>query len=132
VKAVQEKLDLGMLIDQNVSVRRGGVFMPFFGLPAATTKLAATVANKARMPMLVFACIRQADGTYRMEYEPLEKSSLDYGDDTETSCAILRAYERLIRRFPEQYLWSYRRWREIPRDADEATRRRFPYYARKL
>ena len=131
VKAVQEKLDLGMLIDQNVSVRRGGVFMPFFGLPAATSKLAATVAGKARMPMMVFGCIRQADGNYRMEYEPLEKPSGEYGDDYEASCAILRAYERLIRRFPEQYLWSYRRWREVPRDADEETARRFPYYARR-
>ena len=131
LKAVKEQRDLGLLIDQNVSVRRGGVFLPFFGLDVPMSTMPASIAMRSGLGVMVFGCIRKPDGTYLTEAYPLDKPAAECADEQELTCLIHRAYERLISRHPEQYLWSYRRWRTIPKDADAATAAKYPYYAEK-
>ena len=131
LKAVKDQRDLGLLIDQNVSVRRGGVFLPFFGLDVPMTTMPASIALRAGLGVMVFGCIRQEDGTYLAEAYPLEKPAAECADANELTSVIHRAYERMISRHPEQYLWSYRRWRTIPKDADAATAAKYPYYSEK-
>jgi len=36
----------------------------------------------------------------------------------------------LIRAYPEQYIWCYKRWRYLPPQADEALQTKYPFYAR--
>ncbi len=131
LKAVKEQRDLGLLIDQNVSVRRGGVFLPFFGLDVPMTTMPASIALRSGLGVMVFGCIRQPDGTYLTEAYPLDKPAAECADEKELTSLIHRAYERLITRHPEQYLWSYRRWRTIPKEADAATAAKYPFYAEK-
>lgn len=131
LKAVKAQRDLGLLIDQNVSVRHGGVFLPFFGLSVPMSTMPASIALRSGLGVMVFGCIRQPDGTYLTEAYPLDKPAAECADEQELTCLIHRAYERLITRHPEQYLWSYRRWRTIPKDADAATAAKYPFYAEK-
>ncbi len=130
LKALREGRHVGMLIDQNVSPRHGGIFVKFFGLPAATSPLPAALARRLKTPVRVVACLRDDDtGKFYMDYEPLPRESWEYPDDEELTSAILTAYEALIRRHPEQYLWIYHRWRYIPSNLPPEKRGKFPFYA---
>ena len=42
----------------------------------------------------------------------------------------MKLSESFIRRYPEQYLWLYKRFQHIPPDCPEELRRRYPYYAK--
>lgn len=114
VRALKRGEAIGMLPDQ-VPGTGDGVWAPFFGRPALTMTLAGRLARQANVPVLLTAGERLPGGKgWRMHYlrlpEPLPQ------DPTEFALAINRAMEQLIRRFPEQYLWSYNRYK-IPADA---------------
>ena len=129
IRALRDGRDLGILIDQNISPRHGGVFLPFFGLPAPTSRLPAALALRLHVPVVVCACIKQPDGGFRVEVEPLEHPTAEYANDLDLTAAILRAFERLIRRHPEQYLWLYPRWKYLPANTPAEARAKFPFYA---
>lgn len=128
-RALQENRCIGILIDQNVSPRHGGVFLDFFGLPAPTSRLPATLARKLNVDVLVGACVRQPDGRFHLEIEPLPRPTAEYDDDLSLTQDILNANQALIRKHPEQYTWLYRRWRYIPENAPPSLAEAFPYYA---
>ena len=128
-RALQENISVGILIDQNVSPRHGGIFIDFFGLPAPTSRLPASLARKLDVDVLVGACIRQPDGRFHLEIEHLPKPVAEYEDDLSLTQDILNANQTLIRKHPEQYTWLYRRWRYIPGNAPPSLAAAFPYYA---
>lgn len=130
LRALREGRHVGMLIDQNVSPRHGGIFVKFFGLPAVTSPLPAALARRLKIPVRVVACLRdEATGEFYMDHEPLPQDAWKYPSDTGLTAAILAAYEALIRRHPEQYLWIYHRWRYLPSNLPPEKRDRFPFYA---
>ena len=103
VRALKRGEAVGMLPDQ-VPSSGDGVWSPFFGRPALTMTLAGKLA-----------CERLPRGKgWRMHYlrlpEPLPAEPKALAD------LINSSMETLIRRFPEQYLWSYNRYK-IPSDA---------------
>ena len=128
-RALKEGRNVGLLIDQNVSPRHGGIFLKFFGLPAVTSPMPAAIARRLRIPIYVVSCLRQPDGTYVMEQEPLPQPAWTYPSDEALTADILQAYEILIRRHPEQYLWFYPRWRYLPANISPEGAAKFPFYA---
>lgn len=130
LRALKEGRDLGILIDQHVSPKRGGVFLNFFGLPVTTSLLPATIALRQRIPIMIVACHKQPDGNFGMDMECLPKPTEQYASAAELTQDILHGYERLIRRYPEQYLWLYRYWRVCPANAPQELFQRYPFYAR--
>ena len=42
---------------------------------------------------------------------------------------LVAANEKLIRQYPEQYLWIYQRWRYLPNNLTDEQKSRFPFYA---
>ena len=129
MRALMKGRNVGILIDQNVSPRDGGIFRKFFGLPATASRLPAAIARHLQVPVYVASCIKDSSGRFHMEYESLEKDAWEYASDEELTGAIFAAYEQLIRRHPEQYLWSYTRWRYIPANAKSAELGKYPFYA---
>lgn len=129
LRALNEQRDIGILIDQNIAPRHGGIFVPFFGLPAATSRLPASITRRRRIPLYVVGCIKQEDGSYCVIPQPLPKAPWEYSDDSELTAAILQAFEELIRKAPEQYLWLYTRWRYIPGNTPPEALGAFPAYA---
>ncbi|MCQ2396723.1 MAG: lysophospholipid acyltransferase family protein, partial [Lentisphaeria bacterium] len=129
LRALLSGLNVGILIDQNVSPRKGGIFQNFFGLPATVSRHPAVIARKLQIPVYVCSCIRHDDGIFRTEYAMLEKNAWEFESDEALTAAIYRAYEELIKRHPEQYLWSYNRWRAIPANASDELAAKYPFYA---
>jgi KDO2-lipid IV(A) lauroyltransferase len=103
----------GILPDQDPG-RGSGIFVPYFGVAANTSVLPVRLASKLRLPVLFIWAERlpRAAG-FRIH---IERAADDLGDpDPErATTALNREVERLVRRLPEQYLWSYKRFRYRP------------------
>jgi Kdo2-lipid IVA lauroyltransferase/acyltransferase len=103
---------IGILPDQDPG--RGGVFAPFFGIPANSMVLLSRLARKTGAP--VFFCFSErlsgARG-YRMHFFPAPEG-IDDPDPVVAATAMNRGIEICVRVCPEQYQWSYRRFRNRP------------------
>ncbi len=104
---------VGVLPDQDP--RRGaGVFVPFFGVLANTTTLVSRLAARSGAAVIFTFAERLPKGEgFRLHFSPASPAVQDA--DLLTSASALNAdIERLVRSCPEQYLWSYRRFRIRP------------------
>ena len=126
--AIRRGRSIALLIDQNTKPESGGVLIPFFGLPAATSPAPAYLARRLGLEVRVMAMVRE-NGRFGFRSEALPKPVAEYTDDVSLTTDLLAAHERLIRRYAEQYVWLYERWATVPADADATTRGQFPYYA---
>jgi len=113
---------LGLAVDQHAG--RHGIWLDFMGRPACIHTSPARLHLCTGYPVIVGAFVRTGPLRYHMDVsEPLAFALT--GDRERDTIAILetinRQFETFIRRYPEQYLWSHRRWRQRP----ETVRRRF-------
>ncbi|CAB3688301.1 lysophospholipid acyltransferase family protein [Achromobacter pestifer] len=117
VRALRRGESVGMLPDQAPGMGEG-VWAPFFGRMAYTMTLPGKLASQTGVPIILTAGERLPNGRgWRIHYvrvpEPLPA-------DAESQAALLNAaMETLIRRCPQQYLWSYNRYK-TPRGAPAA------------
>lgn len=130
-EALESGIHTGILIDQNTSPRHGGIFVPFFGLPAATSRLPASMARYMDCKIGIISCHKREDGKYEINYHFLPHTGAWYEDDLSLTCELLRCDEEIIRKHPEQYLWLYRRWRYRPANVTGELESRYPYYSAK-
>jgi KDO2-lipid IV(A) lauroyltransferase len=107
---------VGILVDQNVQ-EKDGIFVEFFGRPAATTTVAAALAVKTGCALVPGHTEMGPDGRYRLHYDPpLEwtASGDRQADVARLTQAMTRAIEGWVRAAPEQWLWMHRRWKTQP------------------
>jgi Kdo2-lipid IVA lauroyltransferase/acyltransferase len=108
---------LSTLGDQDAGPR--GLFVDFFGRPAATHKAVALMSLQFDAPMVVVGVPRV--GT-PIKYEVEVGDVIDPRDyrqrrtDAVRAMTIrfTRAIEQLARKHPEQYFWLHRRWKHQP------------------
>jgi KDO2-lipid IV(A) lauroyltransferase len=108
---------IGILLDQNAA-RREGVFVPFFGRAASTSRSIALLALRTRTPIVPIFIRREGPGRHRVVVEPRVPMP-DSANDLEAAVVELTArctavIERVVRQTPEQWLWSHDRWRTRP------------------
>lgn len=100
---------VGYVLDQHDAGRRA-LWLPFFGIPAATSPDAARLARltgAALVPMFTWW-----DGArHRVWVEPAVEPG---PDDAETTRRCLARVEAAVRAHPEQWLWIHRRWKTPP------------------
>ncbi|KGQ18026.1 Lipid A biosynthesis lauroyl acyltransferase [Lysobacter dokdonensis DS-58] len=96
----------GILPDQQPKAG-DGEFAPFFGIPALTMTLLTRLAQRTGATVLVGYCERigqTPDGpAFALRFEPVPEA----GDSV---AALNAAVERVARRDPAQYQWTYKRW----------------------
>ncbi len=134
LKALRRGLGVGTLIDQNTRLRDGGTFVDFFGLPVPSSKAPASLMHYCRvnrLPAVIVygTSVRLENGVVTAHAEWLSKPFEAYADETELIQELMDISESYIRRFPDQYLWFYKRFRYIPRDASPELQARYPFYA---
>jgi len=128
IKALKEGYFIATLVDQNSRARDGGIFVNFFGLPVPTSRAPAMFARKLNTPVAVGGCIRKGRRCSTFVVE-LPKATGDYKSDEELVQDIMTINENLIRQYPDQYLWLYKRWLYIPETASDEQRKRYPFYS---
>ncbi len=107
---------VGFVPDQDAG--SSGIFVNFFGRPASTFKTVAVLACQHEVPVVVGYC-RRMGRRFRHELgveQVIRPDEWQNQDDpvhwiTQT---YTTAIERVVRRYPEQYLWTHRRWKTRP------------------
>jgi KDO2-lipid IV(A) lauroyltransferase len=116
--ALRRQRMVGILLDQNAT-RAEGVFVPFFGSPASTSKGLALLALRTGAPVVPIVLRREPDGGHCMDVGAALPPPPD-GEVITYTAMFNRVLEAIIRREPEQWLWMHDRWRTRPRE--EASR----------
>lgn len=98
------------LIDQSLPADHG-VFVPFFGRPTCTTPSLSVAAKRTGAPVYVVLAAREGAGLRMLVEGPIP---LEGGDVTAHTAALTAVLERVIRQYPEQWLWLHRRWKVAP------------------
>jgi KDO2-lipid IV(A) lauroyltransferase len=109
---------VGILLDQN-AVRHEGVFVPFFGRPASTSRAIALLAIRTGAPVIPIFARREPDGRHRVTIRPpLAPPAAGDRDEAivELTARCTEEIEAAIRQAPEQWLWLHGRWRTRPLD----------------
>ncbi len=108
----------GILPDQD-PLAGNGVFAPFFGIATNSMTLLPRLANKSGASVLVSYAERLSWGRgYRLHFIPCAAEVAER-DPLIAVTALNAAVEAAVRECPEQYQWSYKRFRTRP--ADEAS-----------
>ena len=108
--------DVAILVDQHVQ-EQDGIFVDFFGRPAATTTVAAALAVKTGAALVAAHCEATPDGRYRLVYGPpldWTPSGDRQRDIAELTQRLTTTIEGWVRAVPEQWLWMHRRWKTQP------------------
>jgi KDO2-lipid IV(A) lauroyltransferase len=111
VRALKDGLPFYYLPDQDPG-DRNGVFVPFFGVQTATLPM---VPRLARMTgaKVIMAVTEMTDDGYIFHLEPPWENFPS--DAVEADTARMNAeIERWVRRLPDQYLWTHKRFKTRP------------------
>ncbi|HEY6010893.1 MAG TPA: lysophospholipid acyltransferase family protein, partial [Nitrospirota bacterium] len=113
IRFIREGRPFYYLPDQDMG-ERASVFVPFFGIPAATVTAFSRMAKVTNA--VVIPCITRAlpggQGYETRLYPPLENFPTD--DPVEDARRMNREIEQWVREMPEQYMWTYRRFKTRP------------------
>jgi KDO2-lipid IV(A) lauroyltransferase len=109
IKALKSGQAVGLLPDQ-VPPDGMGVWAPFFGRDAYTMTLAAKLAAQTGATLLLAVGERLPRGRgYRVWVEP---APADLPAEPQAAAACINQWmQALIRRYPQQYLWGYARYK---------------------
>ncbi len=114
-KKMMAKEFVGLLGDQDAG--RKGQFVEFLGRPASVSRGPATLAVKARCPLLMAFLYRQPDFSHVLKMS--KKIEVDPSWDDETAISKLTEIhtaklEEAVREAPAMYYWVHRRWKTQP------------------
>ena len=107
---------VGVLMDQNVNPAEG-IFVDFFGLPAATSTGIALLALRTGAPVLPGYLTPLRNGRYTIKFLPpidmmrTGDTAYDLRVNTRRLNDVL---EGIIREQPESWLWGHKRWKNRP------------------
>lgn len=112
----RERSHVGILVDQHV--RHGGIWVPFFDRPAATTPAPAVLALRTGAPIVIWHTLR-LPGCFRFKLSCEKPIFVTASGDRaavirNVTTEISRRIEAFIRKTPEQWNWPHRRWRIPP------------------
>ena len=110
IKALKNKENLGMLIDQKMN---DGLPVNFFNKIAMTAPAIAKFALKFRCQIVPALCIREKGIKYKIEYfKPIQYSFLKkLGSEEKIMLYLNKIIERWIIEHPEQWILVHDRWK---------------------
>ncbi|MBN1809779.1 MAG: lysophospholipid acyltransferase family protein [Planctomycetes bacterium] len=117
VRSVMHGEGVGIPCDINTT-RDEGIFVDFFGKPAATTPAPARISLRYGAPIVITFIERKKEGDkYLVRFTPVLEPD-GYRNREDAAAAMMGAVnleiENVIRRDPTQYLWGHRRWNTRP------------------
>ena len=108
---------VGILADQDVDSVEG-VFVNFFGKAAYTPVAPANLTMRTGAALIPVFLIRE-NGKFRFLVE--KEIELDISGDRERDLLVntikwMKVLEKIIRQYPEQWVWMHRRWKTRPKE----------------
>jgi KDO2-lipid IV(A) lauroyltransferase len=115
VRTLRKGGGVAIVIDQDAL--DNGVFVPFFGRPAATTPTLAALALRMNCPVIPCRCEPLSGGRYRVVVDPpvaVELCGNRADDIVRLTAACTAIIEGWVRDRPNLWLWMHRRWKTRP------------------
>jgi KDO2-lipid IV(A) lauroyltransferase len=113
IRSIREGRPFYYLPDQDMG-EKSSIFAPFFGIPAATVTALSRIAqstNAAVVPCIT-RLLPHGKGIEVQLYPALENFPTD--DPAADAVRMNAEIEKWVREMPEQYMWSYRRFKTRP------------------
>lgn len=98
--------------DQNYG-KQHSVFVPFFGIPAATITTTSRFAKMGNAVVIPYFPFRTSSGRYLIEIQP-PLENFPSGNPENDTLRLNAILEEAILKRPEQYLWIHRRFKTRP------------------
>jgi Kdo2-lipid IVA lauroyltransferase/acyltransferase len=115
IRAIREGRSFYYLPDQDMG-ERASVFVPFFGIPAATVTILSRLAEMTDavvLPCITSMNVRSGGRAYETRfYPPIENFPTD--DPAADAARMNREIEQWVRELPDQYMWTCRRFKTRP------------------
>ena len=99
-----------LLSDQSPSSRKSAHWVEFLGQDTASLPGMDVLARKFNFPVLYYEVRRLRRGFYEVEFSEICANPAEAGE-TNITQAYARHLENIIRRQPEPWLWSHKRWK---------------------
>lgn len=94
-----------------------GLWIDFFGKATSTTSLPARLANKTGCALVPIYCLRKKIGQYEIHMLPAVPVPEGPAGEASTTKRLNEILESQIRKYPDQWSWSHRRWKPKPSTA---------------
>ena len=111
-KALLSNKPLILLADQ--SAPQESIYIKFFNRYATTFQGPAVFSLRCHVPIRFILAVRERDFSYKIVHQEIPVSDIaDTSDSSiyELSRRHVELLEKYIREYPEQWLWSHRRWK---------------------
>src|SRR5258705_7963768 len=117
LRVLREGGTLGILSDLNTQTREG-VFVPFFGKLACTTAGIATLALKTDAVVIPTCAVWNKERKRYIFHGDPPVELVRTGDHDKyidvNTARFAAAVERMVRLYPDQWLWIHKRWKTRP------------------
>lgn len=122
IKMLRNGEILGVLADINAHPKEG-VFVSFFGVDACTSAGPAMLAIRTNSVIVPFFCVYDGEKKrYKIVrgaiLEPSQTGDREH-DILETTRSFTMEIEKIIRQYPDQWLWIHKRWKTRPKGEAE-------------
>lgn len=87
----------------------GGEMINYFGIPLASSSLSAKLIQKTKAKALIIYTMRNDQDGFDMYIEPIDPQ-IYQGSAEDGTLIIHQTLEQLIKRYPDHYHWSYKRF----------------------
>lgn len=115
VRAIFKHLKQGgltVILPDHLPKESGGIYSEFFGQKTLSTTLVSKLASKTQCNVVGLSCIRDETSGFDVHCVRLSEGILS--KDLQTSVDSLNQnLEDMINVAPEQYVWSYKRFRKV-------------------
>ncbi|MDK1684273.1 lysophospholipid acyltransferase family protein [Acinetobacter terrestris] len=115
VRAIFKHLKQGgltVILPDHLPKESGGIYADFFGQKALSTTLLSKLASKTQCNVIGISCLRNTDTHFDIHCTQLSENILS--KDLPVSVNQLNQdVEAMINVAPEQYIWSYKRFRKV-------------------
>lgn len=111
IRAMRQNMPFYYLPDMDFGAK-DAIFVPFFGVPAATLAMCGRLAKITRAKVCL--CIAEMTPSGYTVHVSRPWDDYPTGDDTADTVRIVTELENWIRKLPDQYLWTHRRFKTRP------------------
>jgi KDO2-lipid IV(A) lauroyltransferase len=115
LEALKKGEIVGLIADQ--SAPKESVAVEFFGRLVPTYEGPAVFSLRTGAPLILGCTVRQEDGNYKMQLTRVPCDDLHGASDEnirELTQRQVRMTEKIIRQYPEQWMWMHKRWKHVP------------------
>ena len=110
LSALKKHEAVGFVMDQKPENRKGPI-VEFFGRPTEFVSGPATMACRTGAPVVSVYCMRVGPFHYRLYADRVASESHGIKDEQILTQLAAKSIEDIIRLYPEQWTWNYKRWR---------------------